>query len=439
MLRHDSCLQLNLKEERVLAKAIETLDLEKSYVMKLLDLEKKQVKFGQKRMRDKVKTIRTHLQPTQIITMQTMEEQGKFKPEYTPMKASGLIRILAATKRLKLMTNDQVKELIEKDLKRPLTTETTTVTELSRPVTPAASLRQRSRSLPRDLQITGESESSQIGRKKFPVIKKTEKTELSESMENLRSASRMNQRAPSEESLSSVDLPQRPSSGISTRSTHVRIDLDTVDGVSTTQTRQGRAKSAMSRSTSKQAHVVTTRGFLAARPQTSNVSSSSRLPPRTPRSARPKTSIGVQSLNYSSHKIKTNTEDRCRRESVLSTSSIGSEIAREKAAEFRKELLNDEQNNTAFIEDRRKSFLTRISHWVETNPPIHSPAYTPRRESLLSDQLTQNVIRSNKPELSEWAKMKQCRWLRLGDDQADTSGVVTLVRDQMKQLKGLRI
>ena len=74
MLKHDSCLQLNLKEERVLAKAIETLDLEKSYVMKLLDLEKKQVKFGQKRMRDKVKTIRTHLQPTQIITMQTMEE-----------------------------------------------------------------------------------------------------------------------------------------------------------------------------------------------------------------------------------------------------------------------------------------------------------------------------------------------------------------------------
>lgn len=45
----------NLKEQRILQKTMQTLDLEENYSMKLIGLGNRQVKIGHKRMKNKVR------------------------------------------------------------------------------------------------------------------------------------------------------------------------------------------------------------------------------------------------------------------------------------------------------------------------------------------------------------------------------------------------
>ena len=410
---------MNQKEDRMLQKTIQTLELEKTFSMKLHDLERKQMRVGQKRMRNRVKTIRTHLQREDIERMQMQELQGRFRPEYTPMTSTGAVRIVAATRRLKLMTNEELRDLVRADL----STESTTVIPLSRPHTPAASMRDRSRSVPRDLQLSGKkARTTSATLKTLPNVKKPRSMSNSDDV----SSSRASHRTDSDETSDDVSIASpRP---VSARVTHFADDVDEVDG----------RRSVTSRPGSECVHGVTTKGFLSVRPTTSHVTGASRLPPTTPRSRRPKTSLGVvNGLNYSSHKVRMNPEDRCRRESVLSTSSLGSEIAREKAAEFRKELLSDEQEVTRSLDAKRRGFLTRIDTWVEEMQ--RQQMSTSPRAPLLLDGDDTSAEGGNDAGMSEWAKLRRCRWLRLGEGEADLSGVTTLVRDQLKQLQGLRI
>lgn len=91
----------NLKESRVLDKGIDTLTLEESYSVKLLDLSTKMVNLQYNRLQANVSKIRTHLRPEHIASMRTLELEGKFKAESPIVASSSESKIAAAAKRLK--------------------------------------------------------------------------------------------------------------------------------------------------------------------------------------------------------------------------------------------------------------------------------------------------------------------------------------------------
>ena len=93
---------LNMREERVLQRTFETLSLEKTYALKLLDLDNRQMHLRIKRMKNTVTKIKSYLTPEEIIEMRRLEKVGKLKPECTGLKVSSAIRIAAAARRLNL-------------------------------------------------------------------------------------------------------------------------------------------------------------------------------------------------------------------------------------------------------------------------------------------------------------------------------------------------
>lgn len=96
---------VNLKEARILDKAVQTLSLEESYAAKLLDLNSKMVKFNYRRLKNNVSKIRTNLRSEDIIAMKSLELDGKFKAEHPRIcSSSSATKIAAAHKRLNLNT-----------------------------------------------------------------------------------------------------------------------------------------------------------------------------------------------------------------------------------------------------------------------------------------------------------------------------------------------
>lgn len=70
----------NMKEDRCLEKSMQTLNLERSYSMKLLQLDHRIVKVNYKRLKDKVSRIRSYLSVEEINEMKQLEAEGKIKP-----------------------------------------------------------------------------------------------------------------------------------------------------------------------------------------------------------------------------------------------------------------------------------------------------------------------------------------------------------------------
>lgn len=94
---------MNLKETRVLDKSVQTLSLEESYAAKLLDLNKKMVRFNYSRLKKNVNKIQTHLRTEDIAVMKSLESEGRFKAEHPRICSStNTTKIAAAQKRLKL-------------------------------------------------------------------------------------------------------------------------------------------------------------------------------------------------------------------------------------------------------------------------------------------------------------------------------------------------
>lgn len=91
----------NLKESRVLDKSIDTLSLEESYSVKLLDLDTKMVNLRYGRLQVNVSKLKTNLSLDDIAAMKLLEAEGKFKPENLIAASSNKSKIAAAEKRLK--------------------------------------------------------------------------------------------------------------------------------------------------------------------------------------------------------------------------------------------------------------------------------------------------------------------------------------------------
>lgn len=108
----------NLKESRVLDKALQTLSLEESYSTKLLDLNNKLVRYKYARLQGNVGKIRSYLSPMEIATLRTQELEGRFKPETPIVSSSTASKIAAAAKRLKLNNYRRAKSAMPRLQKR---------------------------------------------------------------------------------------------------------------------------------------------------------------------------------------------------------------------------------------------------------------------------------------------------------------------------------
>ena len=100
--REYKAVSLNLREDRILQTTMQTLSLEQTYAMKLLELDNRQINLRHKRLKSRVSKIKSHLTPDQIIKMRRLEEEGKLNLQNTGLQVSSAIRIAAAAKRLNL-------------------------------------------------------------------------------------------------------------------------------------------------------------------------------------------------------------------------------------------------------------------------------------------------------------------------------------------------
>ena len=93
---------LNFKEMRCLEKNLQALDIEKAYSISLINLDQKVVKLSDKRLRDKVSKIKSHLPEGDIDELRWLDKMGKLGTAESASKINCKVRIAAAEKRLKL-------------------------------------------------------------------------------------------------------------------------------------------------------------------------------------------------------------------------------------------------------------------------------------------------------------------------------------------------
>ena len=384
--------------------------------------------------------------------MRTLESEGRFKSQYNPVNASNLITILAATKRLKLLTNDQIKELVEEDLFS--SDDEITITEV-KPLPPNTPKRvgsgyrsNRSNSVPPELLDGRRSESNAMRARsaRLPSINNRKQSESSDVVDG--SLSRSRSRSCSRASIATDDVDEAANYPRKLTTIPVSRPVSRMDKLNGSQTARPHEQ------INQMVRPVTTGGYLTSRPKTAR--ELGKPPPSSRSRSRPKTSLGLDNpgLNYSSHanivlqENKTSRDNRGRRMSVLSSSSLGSELAKEKAAGFRRELLAVEQRHCDSVEEKRQVFLTRIKKWVEENPAIvgedSGPKYhfIDKNENILIPSADMGATESQgmfqEQEADAWKDLTKCRYLRLTDDKMDFSGVKTLVKDQMHLFTGLR-
>ena len=95
-------MSLNIREDRILQRTFQTLSLEETYALKLLDLDNRQMHLRHRRMKSTVSKIKSYLAPDEIIEMRRLEKEGKLKPQFSGLKVSSAVRIAAAARRLNL-------------------------------------------------------------------------------------------------------------------------------------------------------------------------------------------------------------------------------------------------------------------------------------------------------------------------------------------------
>lgn len=116
--------------------------------------------------------------------------------------------------------------------------------------------------------------------------------------------------------------------------------------------------------------------------------------------------------------------------------------------EMKKGMILGEVATSLYLEDKIDTFLEKVDNYVKENPNyVYDPEAAkqkrvprankdkksrPKRNRLRRRQLERQLHEANIEE------MRKSRWLRLDDENLDTSGVNTLVVDQMKMLNKIR-
>ncbi|XP_033750284.1 uncharacterized protein LOC117334652 [Pecten maximus] len=100
-------IRYKLKQQRTLEKSMQTLQLEKDYSIKLLNLDHRIVKVNYKRLKEKVSRIKSNLNADEISTLKDLDSKGKLKSYSNTVNLSSALKIAAAAKRLKLQGQPQ--------------------------------------------------------------------------------------------------------------------------------------------------------------------------------------------------------------------------------------------------------------------------------------------------------------------------------------------
>ncbi|CAG5130933.1 unnamed protein product [Candidula unifasciata] len=97
-----SAVMCNQKEQRVLEKCLQTLHLEQTYAVKLLEIDNREMKVHYKKLKDKVSKIKSFLPIEDISRFRELDMKGRFKPAYECVVLSSAVKIAEASRRLKL-------------------------------------------------------------------------------------------------------------------------------------------------------------------------------------------------------------------------------------------------------------------------------------------------------------------------------------------------
>ncbi|GFN80606.1 protein enl-like isoform x3 [Plakobranchus ocellatus] len=93
----------NSKEQRVLEKSLQTLQLEQTYALKLLELDHRIIKVRFKKLKENVSKIKSHLPVDDISNFRDLDLQGKLKSSsHSGVNLGSAIKIAAAARRLNL-------------------------------------------------------------------------------------------------------------------------------------------------------------------------------------------------------------------------------------------------------------------------------------------------------------------------------------------------
>ena len=335
---------VNIKEDRILEKTMQTLRLEEDYAMKLLELDSREVKINNRRLKNRVARIKSHLTAADILELRALELEGKLKPLCTGVSVNGATRIAAAARRLGLNTRS-------------------------------------------------EADGDELP---MPIVATSERPAMIRTVAAIAVCTRNSISSPPPSTERAVSTPCRNAPRV--------------------------------------------------RPATSVVRSSEpfKAPPRA------RTSMGYSSHDTGSQRelpVRRPIPISTRRLSMVSTSSIGSNYAKNMIEERRQELLENEQARTAQLRIRQEDFLAKVQRWVEENPSRTAegdiPSTRAHQERRKTVPNTRVLFRTKTAETplnveASWKDLNKCRYLRISEEMVDLSGVVTLAKDQMKLFQSLK-
>ncbi|CAH1796919.1 unnamed protein product [Owenia fusiformis] len=440
----------NLKEDQVLEKTMQMLDLEESYAIKLLELDHRIVRVNYKRLKNKVGKIKSHLTPEQVAEIRGIEHEGKLSQGYTSINLSGAIKIAAAAKRLKLgvgmpprpkppglPTAPPPTSTAQSKKKPSRASQREKNTSSSRQIDTEPGRRRRSNS------VTGvfvDAPSAETGRQRRSSISNVLITNGNQNEHT-------------------IDKPLTAAGG------RVHITDGELDNIS-------EAASSMTSSNANKLRATTAHPYTRDDPRN-----------KTKLTRRPQTSHLITRLNksnFSSHAEESNasTSPTRRPRTTAITSNfyeIGNNndnddtFGEDPYEQRRKELLTLENSRHDGFSERKKSFMKNIEEYISAKPfpdPLKNwdiirflrnqeqfLRRTNSEQRLATDLNTSgrrkrfkfpgyggnDTEETTKDVLDSWkGQMRKVRYLRIPEEMIDTSGVNTLARDQIKQRAALK-
>ncbi|XP_005094364.1 uncharacterized protein LOC101854073 [Aplysia californica] len=447
-----SAITHNLKEQRVLEKSMQTLRMEQTYSLKLLELDHRVIKARHKKLKEKVSLIKSHLPPEDINKFRELDSQGRMKPLIGSMSLSSAIKIAAASRRLNLNSgrvSTSRREMTQSTLPLPTITvqdessprllkSTSTVSNNTKP--PARPILRRSNSVT-GVFIDAPTKSTQQTRPESAFVATT--TDLGSSNNNNDGGRQRRQGIQENVEFSAVAEANRPLQDNNEPKSIAKDNLSP-------------------------------RGSLVEKQQDT---SSTRLGSARPRSHSLFSSHTAAEREARDESLSPGRDNNTRRMSHISVNSIDSNLGENPAEERRRELLEEEGVRAEILAKRTKLFLQEVDEYLEQHPPLQPshfafeqiPAVPGGSDSLqrpgtadedegtgIGSHRLRFYRRLNRPGdfdgsptampedkyrqklLSLWKDMNKCRYLRLPDDKLDLSGINTLVKDQLKLFQTLK-
>lgn len=405
-----AAVTFNMKEQRCLEKSLQTLTLEKTYSLKLLDLDHRIIKVNYRRLKDKVSRIKSNLSADEISDLRQLEADGKLRPAYNSVNISGALKIAAASRRLKFQ--------------RPLR-------DRASSAHPRLTGRHEGHnhappSLPglcRSNSVTGvfiDAPASDVTRRRMSV-------DVIPNNDKLRPLSAFTIGQSNVHERNGDGLKKRPATSSCVGFDKAKLNVSRpTTGVSCNGISNGHTHSPFSSHSQ------------AEKDARAPSASLSRRPSRESKSMYP------------------------------SDDSIDSNLGDDLYEERRQELLEEELARTEELELRKEEFLQNINDYLRrTNPPEQEEDVTLAKAESLKSLIVSERVASAKngkrltkrrqmkvdfdqtptflPEadyrrrlFNLWADMNRCRYLRVPEELIDLSGIQTLAKDQMLLFEVLR-